>query len=341
MIYFLYIFAFFTAIHTAFASTDFPLQVENNLNSKSNNTITTDMLFDCQPILFNPSTSQYYPDPKAASNASYLVHDKTLGTIYMNMAWPVWKKKPILPKSYTITVYEFGCASTSSYVLEIKKNGKRHALYTHVMDDWEVSSDGKSIALSNYVRNKDSTWSEKRRIIDIASKKVADLPITDCTKYIHRWSGGKLITNSGMMDIVDNKGAITRQETKVCAWSLDGKFVGQIKSEGFVTATTDKIINRIGFLPSESNVLYVSGVFNGNSPYGDCEIAAIDLKNPRQKVIVSFSPNVDHYHCVDERIELDLRKFTISKPQFSFRIHDINTGDPGGKSVVKDWVHVK
>ncbi len=213
------------------------------------------------------------------------------------------------------------------YRVEILKNGKRHALYENVSDGG-VSSDGAYLAIRNAtVAGKDRV-TEQVRIIDIASKAFKRLPIVPCTTNILRWSRGKLITSSNL--IYD---AIMPGYIEICTWDAQGKLLGRVQAGDIATATTERPINRIGFLPTEKSAIYILGGI-GPQPGGQCTLRAVDLKDSSRTATVIFDPKLPAlYNCSDgslDSVELDLRNFTIDRPSLRFRIHqDVNAPNDG------------
>jgi hypothetical protein len=189
------------------------------------------------------------------------------------------------------------------------------------------------------------------------TKKSTSLPFTDCTLNVRRWSQGKLITTSDIIDAYSNGERLPAEVVQICAWGTDGKLIGQIQalmpSPGYtmddvvgkpltLRSSGDKPLVFPGFLPREQNTIYVLELAQGEvPPVGKCEVAAVDLKNPTRQVRVVFDAHAQEsdYCVAGDTIELDLSTFTIEKPDFRFRVH--HQPYPTQPPTVTDWTQVR
>jgi len=232
-------------------------------------------LDDAQPILFDPAAS------KAA--ATFLS-----------------KESFKLAKPYKMIIYEFGEASTISYVVEVKKGNSRQSLYTHVIN-YNVSKDGKYLFLANYVADEKKKWERKIRIIDIAQNKSVSLPARyDCVSSEGLWDGGKLITYQDVNEL--GKSGIAF-DTKVCLWDAAGKLQNRLEAEFHYMGASSYILHeKIGLLPRNQNVFYFIGFGRAEDENG-CYIYMKKLDNSEivrsQKLSDNSVPNCAEFIKVD------------------------------------------
>lgn len=304
----------FPALHVCAAGA-FPLTV---LSQKAGTVLSQPVQpdhvgYDCQPPLFDPATAKFHLEESGgAPSPLYRVEGQDAPDMMINGWNKEGEDKTVMPAPYDLNSYAFGCASDLSYVLDFQKNGKRLALYTHV-SQWKLSNDKRVLALRNVTHGGDGIWKVQLRIVDIPSQIPVNLPLAPCTANIKGWSQGMLVTTSDMSD--------DGLQATACFWDARGTLQGMISARNLAAiGNSEAPANRIGFLPSEKNTVYVLGTFGDES--GNCRIAALNLRQPAKQKIISFDPHVATYNCADtdHEVELDLSTFTLSAPHFRFRI---------------------
>ncbi len=158
-----------------------------------------DIWGDCQPELFDPQKTKYHH----SNNGDYYElegKDADEG-IAMNIHSGIGSRDKLeqLPAPLALVQYSFSCASVTSKVFEIKNNGVRHALYTHI-ESAIFSPDRKRMVLFNYLKSPSGLWQRNRRIIEIETKKLAVLPVINETSFIADMPNNTIVTYSGPMD---------------------------------------------------------------------------------------------------------------------------------------------
>ncbi len=204
---------------------------------------------DCQPDLFDPNTTKYEKEPRQeiSPEGLYQLKNSVNGTHFQINGWYKKDENIINIKSpYTLTFYRFGCASTFSYVLEIKKSGSRYLLYTHVRD-FQIDK-ANTLYIDNYL-NQNNQWIHKKRIIDVQTKVEHPLPLESasiCTQKSLPWSEGFLITYSN------------DSPSSVCIWNTKGELQNQplVLNFEFGSFSENALVNSVGIVPLAKNMLY-------------------------------------------------------------------------------------
>ena len=247
---------------------------------------------DCQPPLFDPSRPG---DPGFEA--------------------PEVRRVPLVPP-FSLTVYGFACASTFSAVLEVTKGGARHALYTHVEEDWQLSADKRTLVMKNVVAGPGGTWERKFRSIDIASKKAVALPSQlACSAYVMGRRGAKYVSTSG----VDYQGP----PPEACVWGEEG-LLARFRVDGleFSGGANDSPANSLELLPAEPTGAYVLTTDSGEGEQFNCVFAAMDWKDPSRRYRRVLPVKLDGMSCnrAADRVELDVSKFTFDQPTLRYRV---------------------
>ncbi len=189
----------------------------------------------------------------------------------------------------------------TSYVLEVKKDGRRHALYTHVLNDWAISPDGAALAMQSYVK-KDGNWQLQHRLIDIASKKTALLPIDGCGQGTGEWEGDLLLTQG---------------DQQACFWKKDGTLVYRLDmKEG---------LNSISPIGSPASALIL--VPATSDPSTDCRLVLLKTDGSEKPVLRSAP---DPVCAIYANVEFNTSAFTWKKPNIRYRVSSFIDGPTGG-----------
>jgi hypothetical protein len=168
-----------------------------------------------------------------------------------------------LPPPYALTYYEFGCASSSSYVLDIARTGKRHALYQHVLDfQWYAP---KQLFFFHQSERKNGRYQAFVGLVDLQTKKKTPLPSLDCVSYGNAgFSADRLVTYGEARAAKDGK-------TAVCVWNLAGKLQARVLADlDWEAASADVLLDRLGVLAHQPDVLYA--IHYDRLDTGRCEV---------------------------------------------------------------------
>lgn len=288
---------------------------------------------DCQPDYFDPQTSEYtkVKSPGTPSEL-YKVGDE----IYPSMMINGWRKenaeKIYLQTPYDFDFYKFGCASTESSVYEIKKNGQRQALYTHVKNTppgEAFSDDKKFLYMANYLKSQDSKWRLLKRIIDIEKNQIIELPDLECVSEFGLWSGDKLITYSDLNKTKDIGNL--DYDAKVCIWTSDGKLINTLLARFYWEAASRYYLaDKIGLLPEDQNIFYaVSSNLEGKKD-NICSLYLQDMRSQaRNRKIVLVSDS--YIRCPN--IEFDFSNFKIDSASLRYKVLE----NADGTANVGDW----
>jgi hypothetical protein len=192
----------------------------------------------CQPENFIPGETGYKKDAKG--KGSYKVEEGVELAIHGPTK---------LPGGYELTQYEFSCASASSSVLDITKNGKRHALYQHVYA--HDAHPAKPILYFAQAERKQGRYQNFTGLVYLEGKRKIALPAIGCTHGDHAsLKGDRLLTYGAAYGAKNNR-------TDVCVWSLDGKLQSRLHADiSWMAAADYALTGSLGLLPNQPEVFY-------------------------------------------------------------------------------------
>ena len=261
--------------------------------------------FDCEPAFFDPAATKYSLEKN--ETAMYQVTAKgTDGKMNMfEMLINDFGKKN-LAAPYGLTYYDFICASAGTDVIEIKKSGKRYALYTHVRD-FSISPNNKYLYLHNTVLQKDGSWKDMHRIITIATKQSRVIPNALCNQLQSFWSDNRLLTTGTSFESQTG-------DQQICVWDTNGILQGRARSS--LRENNGYIGSLIGVLPKQPNVMYTLNVDNDTSM---CNLYLQDLKKSmNEKTIATFKEDTTHT-CAIGYAQIDVSKLQMESGSFRYR----------------------
>ena len=285
----------------------------------------------CQPDFFDPQTTKYEYLQQTEETGSYWNKDiyQVRGNGY-NYKFSI---NTISASPFTITDYEFGCSSSSDHVLDIRKDNKRIALYTHV-DTFYLSGDKNLLFVDNYLKNQKGAYDHKRRIISIDGTKKTDIPSFDCVSSGARWSNNTLVTYSTEPD--RQKG----EKTKICVWDQNGSLKNRLQAElTWYGASRNYLWAEIGLLSSDLNIFYAYDMDTANSPH-QCSIFLQDLNAQKKHKTIALFPEESFNRdlCPNAPfIELDLLNTTFENPLIRFKVNDGVFGTRGLYANFRNW----
>jgi hypothetical protein len=287
----------------------------------------------CQPDFFDPQTTKYEYLPQTEKTGSYWAKDiyQIRGNDY-NYKFSI---NTISAPPYTITDYEFGCASSFDHVLDIRKDNKRISLYTHV-DTFYLSGDKNLLFLDNYIKSQKGAYDHKRRIISMDGTKKTDIPPLDCVSSGARWTNNNtLVTYSTEPDL--QKG----EKTKICVWDQNGSLKNRLQAElTWYGAAYDTLWAEIGVLPNDPNIFYAYDNNRTSTPQM-CSLFLQDLTDQRRnKTIDLFLEGSDYMpqHLCPwyPNVKFDFSQTTFDSPQLKFKVDIGYKNDKYYKKYI-DW----
>ena len=228
----------------------------------------------CQPDLFDPKTTKY---EKIDGRYTIKVPNKDYSFGFQINGWDRENELKInLTVPFSVDFYTFGCASSFSHVLEIKKSGQRQYLFTHVLD-FKFDESGKKLFLVNFVKNGDK-WQKLSRIVNLETEGKFELS-QNCGNYNVKWQGSKLLTTSD-----EKEGG--KINTSVCLWNDKGELMKNYNVGMFWGTASRSFLNgSIGILAKNPDILYLTTF--GYEDVNKCELSLIDTKNDRIRKITS------------------------------------------------------
>jgi len=292
-------------------------------------------LFDCQPELFDPMKSWYRKvEPEGLTGIT-----STSADMYevkgedesVSMSIDSWDKqedaKTILPEPYTLTKYNFGCASEFSQVFEFKKDGRRYALYTHISQA-SFSPDLRRFVLFNYVKSPKGSWQETRRIIDIETKKFSPLPVINETAFLADMTNDKIVTYG--LPISSPTESDTHRRI-VGIWDVEGRLIRALSAPIQITdANAESSDDGIGLLPSEPTTFYHLTRTGENV----CTLRLQDIQRPegRRSIRLAVPGSASDPAAVGMRVQIDLDGLKLRGGAMRYRVSAHGRGD-----VSDDW----
>ncbi len=289
----------------------FPIKIfGSTLDPTPNNSPVKGDYDPCQPDFFDPKVDKFYKiKQNGVPSELYKIQggkDKTESGSMMIDGWSKegeWKIN--LPPPFDVTIYHFGCLDDLSSVLDLSKNGARQALYTHVFH-YSFSKDGKLLFLVNNVNDQDN-WIMRKRIINIETKEVSEVPNVECvSQYDGFWQGDRLITYAKNEDIYD-------YQTDICIWDKSAKLISRIGSTArWEAASRYVLVEKIGLLPSEPNIFFVYTSKDNNI----CSLFLADITKNNSFKSIDILDKRDHpqnYYCALPEVEFNLSELFFDK----------------------------
>jgi len=211
-----------------------------------------------------------------------------------------------LPAPFSLTYYQFGCASERSYVLDVSRAGKRHALYQHVFD-FAVHP---TLPLLFLVQTEHNANRPRGFVglVDLATKRKTPLPTLACTASPDaRFSPPYLITHG---EAPQRKGA-----TDVCVWNVNGTLRTYVTAELDWTAGAGNILlDRVGVLAHEPDTLYALHHDRFRTPTR-CQIQLQSLSHAGAFKQVDLGVVESRKDCIGKESALSTMSLTTSGKQ--------------------------
>jgi hypothetical protein len=273
---------------------------------------------ECQPEFFDPKISKFYKVkqtgvPSELYKVDGFMDNQADGVMMINGWYKEGEDKINLPAPFSATIYKFGCASSFSSVIDLKRNGVRQGLYTHVLS-FAFSDDGKRLFLVNNTKDQ-GNWTLHKRIIDLQSKQIKELPNARCLAGMDgMWQGDRLITYSQNL-------AEENYQTDVCVWDETAKLISRIgTTSAWGAANRSFLAEKIGLLPRNPNVFYAYTSKDENM----CALVLADMVNKTTKLIDVLDKHAysEAYYCASPGVEFDLKGVEFDGGKIKYRIEN-------------------
>lgn len=190
----------------------------------------------------------------------------------------------------------------ASEVLELKNNGVRKALYTHVMPRWTLSEDGKSLGIAFY-QFSNGRWEKRQQIVDIPTGQSYPLPFQVCSEGrffdFGEWQNGMLITD----------GAYETGVQSLCVWSPQGKLLARVDVDSLKYYKIS--------LENSVHVFTIIPAFAKTEINAPCHITVIALDGSSKSVSL---PAPTHVCEIYRDVEVDTTGFTFKHAHVRSRI---------------------
>ncbi len=233
------------------------------------------------------------------------------------------RTEPLAPP-FERKVYQYALTSYFTYVVEILRDGERHALFTHVEGGAGATSpDGRHLYLSNNLRDGEGRWWLLRRIVRVEDKRRIELPALPCTERGGFWDDDRLIT-FGLH--TDGDEIARGHETPICAWSTEGELLAMAELDACWHAASDWYLgSSMGLLPAEPSVLWL---YNGDCPSlrepgVACTVQLQELDGERRARTVPLPDASDGDLCREaRRVVLQPGASTFETDAWTVRLED-------------------
>lgn len=100
-----------------------------------------------------------------------------------------------LPEGRSLREFEFPCPNNGPRVLEIRQDGHRVGLFTHIHVGPIYARDGRRAFVRNVVE-RDGKWVRRARILDLVGTNHVELPLIDCQAAGSFSRNGHLLTTN-------------------------------------------------------------------------------------------------------------------------------------------------
>ena len=302
----------------------FPIKVYGS--QKDNNVVDTKGgPAPCQPEFFDTKVKQN-GTPSESYKIQGFQDDIDGGAMMIDGWYKEGEDKVILPSPFNVTIYNFGCASSFSSVIDLIKGGNRQALYTHVLH-YSFSKDGKKLYLVNNINNQ-GTWTLHKRIIDIETKETNEVPNIKCVSELDGfWQGDRLLTYTEDRDKSD-------YQTDICVWDKSAKLISRIGvTTAWGAASRDFLAEKIGLLPTEPDIFYAYTSKDENT----CSLFLANIVNDNDKSIDILDKRSypQNYYCASPDVEFDFSGLYFDRGILKYRIE--KDKQSSGKTIWSDW----
>jgi len=285
----------------------------------------------CQPEFFDPKVNNFVKvkqsgTPSALYKIQGFQDDIDSGVMMIDGWYKEGEDKVVLPSSFNVTIYNFGCASSFSSVIDLTKDGNRQALYTHVLH-YSFSKDGKKLYLVNNINNQ-GTWTLHKRIIDIETKETNEVPNIKCVSELDGfWQDDRLLTYTEDTSKSDYR-------TDICVWDKSAKLISRIgATTAWSAASRDFLAEKIGLLPTEPDIFYAYTSKDENT----CSLFLANIVNDTTKSINILDKRryPQNYYCASPDVELDFSGLYFDRGVLKYRIE--KDRQSSGQTDWGDW----
>jgi len=290
-----------------------PLIVIGNTIITNNGNLTKSEPAPCQPEYFDPKISKFNKVKQSGIPSEiYEIQGFDHGGMMIDGWYKEGEGRITLPAPFSVTYYEFGCASDSSYVLDLSKNDVRQALYTHVLH-FSFSQDGKYLFLVNSINNQ-GNWILHKKIIDIETNTENEIPnmgwVVESEGF---WQGKRLLTYTYKEEEPDYK-------TDIYVWDKSANLISNvIASTAWGAGAGFYLTEQIGLLPNDPDILYAYTSKDENI----CALFFVDITKTnslRSVDILDKRDYPDNYHCKYPEVEFDFSATSESDNMVRYRI---------------------
>jgi hypothetical protein len=277
----------------------------------------------CMPLYFNPKDVITKQD--ASGEYHYIKKNNKSYNLF------ILENDASTPE-YTFKEHILSSGDCKSKSLLILKDGKQYAWYSHIVYGgdqygmgWTFYAQGKKLLIHNIVLE-NGQWMEKTRIIDLATKKVTELPLDPCLTYGEWNAEGFIVSNyrepkdgaPTVYCLLKGDGTLIYKEhpLNVLGTSLPMFFIPQRYDIGFM-------------LDMNSQVLVDNKVFAKENPERH-RLIVLDFIKKDQWATFLFprdsQPNVFLLDMGNYNPEYDLSSFTWTHPKIRFRTKRYDSG---------------
>ncbi|MFA5839810.1 MAG: hypothetical protein WC890_04025 [Candidatus Margulisiibacteriota bacterium] len=275
----------------SFADSIFPIRIEKIPSIFVSNSSTLSDMGTIQPANFDPQVNRAYSERTIIK----------------------------FSKLYSVYIYAFSEASSFDYVIELKKNNRRLALYRNILD-YAFSPDKNYLYLAGYQPlNQQSTDKVAfiAQIINLKTMKVVKLENYDFASASVVWSGDYLLTYPA------EQPTDPQYFSQIGIFNKDGKVQHLLEAKlNWGAASVDFVYNQFGVLPADPSTFYLCLYdYALEDVVGDSGFCSLYL----QKLVPPYEKRTIPLMATKERgsfpkMQFDFKGFSLSSPQLKFTV---------------------
>ncbi len=269
-----------------------------------------------QPPDFDPATDLWKKYEQSGSPTHLYCETPNCEPPHMNInGWVIEGERKIkLVAPFDLDFYEFGVASSTDYILELKKNSKRQALYRDVYSFFYMPSKGSGKLAMQFI-------DRSIKILDIESASQIDIPAVRCTELLGTVSNQFLVTHSDKNSAATDK-ALEQYQTEFCIWDPAGNLQARLNANLTWLAYNEYALYHYGITPASTETFYALNSF-GSQQDGKCILVLQHLTNQARSMHFEIPETIDLTTTERDDAcltwELDLNGVTVNSKYVRYR----------------------
>ncbi len=270
---------------------------------------------ECQPLTFDPNVDKYSLKTQPGTPSKlYEVEGFEGGKMMINGWLTEGSEKINAPAPFTVNFYEFVCASSASYTLDILKSGVRQKYFPHV-ENFKFTEDGRYAFI--IYNNVDNTQVNKI-IYDLVNNTSVEVPNPGCNTLDAMWQGDRLLTYSNLQNTEEFT-------TDLCVWDKSANLLGRVNLNNYWSSASRDILSEpVGLLPENPDILFFYTA-SSNDYNNKCSLYTVDLKNNPRSLRSAIILGKGGFMCVEPNVEFDFSGLESTTGSIKYRYEQNNS----------------